>query len=379
MKKVKIILALFILMGIILSPIEKVNAHSVELDPESLISMPMMIIGGSGTITIKNSVSNYTLYFQGVEISSTLNSQIKETEANGKKDLGVLKEAYTKLKTEVDNLKTTLDKAFKEYQTGINNNVSETELEKLKTAYETAKSNYQTKATEYSNKIKEYNNKVNEINAKIKELTPTYIESNWIQAKDNKISIDVNKFSGKKAYAIWVKLVTSSATYYDEAIYEMTGNKEPDVSVKSVTLDKTTLSISEGSNYTLTATITPSDATNKSLVWKSDNEKVATVSNGKVNGVSEGTATITVTTKDGNHSATCKVTVTKKTITDNTDNTDKETTDTDTTGKPEDTTMATGKLPQTGVNMTIVIASIIVISLIAIIIYKKYNNYKDIK
>lgn len=376
MKKVKIILALFILMGIILSPIEKVNAHSVELDPESLISMPMMIIGGSGTITIKNSVSNYTLYFQGVEISSTLNSQIKETEANGKKDLGILKEAYTKLKTEVDNLKTTLDKALEEYQTGINNNVSETELKKLKTAYETAKSNYQTKATEYSNKVKEYNNKVNEINAKIKELTPTYIESNWIQAKDNKISVDVNKFSGKRAYAIWVKLVTSSATYYDEAIYEMTGNKEPDVSVKSVTLDKTTLSISEGSNYTLTATITPSDATNKSLVWKSDNEKVATVSNGKVNGVSEGTATITVTTKDGNYSATCKVIVTKKTITDNTD---KETTDTDTTGKPEDTTVATGKLPQTGVNMTIAIASIIGISLIAIIIYKNYNNYKDIK
>ena len=56
MKKFKIILALFVLVGIILSPLQKVNAHSVELDPEYLISMPIMIIGGTGTITIKNSV-----------------------------------------------------------------------------------------------------------------------------------------------------------------------------------------------------------------------------------------------------------------------------------------------------------------------------------
>ena len=83
-RKVKGIFVLFVLIGIILSPLEKVNAHSVELDPDSLISMPMMIIGGSGKITIKNSVSNYILYFQGVEISSTVYSQIQKTESDGK-------------------------------------------------------------------------------------------------------------------------------------------------------------------------------------------------------------------------------------------------------------------------------------------------------
>ena len=57
----------------------------------------------------------------------------------------------------------------------------------------------------------------------------------------------------------------------------------------------------EGSNYTLTATITPSDATNKSLIWSSDNEKVATVTNGTVTGIAKGFAKITVSTVDGNY------------------------------------------------------------------------------
>ena len=383
MKKVKVILALFILMGIILNPLKKVNAHSVELDPESLISMPMMIFGGSGTITIKNSVSNYTLYFQGVEIPSTVYSQIEKTEADGKKVLDILKEAYTELQTEVDNFETIYDEASEAYQTGITNNVSETELETLRTAYETARSNYQAKVTEYSDKVDEYNNKVNEINKKIKELTPTYIESNWTQTKDNKISIDVTKFSGEQPYVIWAKLVTSNGTYYDEGIYTMTGSKEADINVESVTLDKTTLSINEGSNYTLTATITPSDATNKSLIWKSDDEKVATVSNGKINGVSEGIATITVTTEDGNYSDTCKVTVNKKTDTPKDDiNTDQDTDKNQNQDKEQntdkDTTIATGNLPQTGVSI-LVICSIIVTILISIICYRKYYNYKDIK
>lgn len=47
--------------------------------------------------------------------------------------------------------------------------------------------------------------------------------------------------------------------------------------------------------------------------------------------------------------------------------------------KEQDNTLPSGKLPQTGVNMTLTIISILTITLIAIIMYKKYNNYKDIK
>lgn len=375
MKKLKVVFALFVLIGIVLCPLKKVNAHSVELDPESLITMPLMIFGGRGTISIKDSVSNYTLYFQGVEIPSTVYSQIEQIETDGNKDLEALKQEYTALKTEVDNLKTIYDEALEAYQTGITNSVDEPELEALRTAYETARSNYQTKATEYSNKVEEYNNRVTELYDQIKELTPTYVESNWTQTTDDKISIDVTEFSGEQPYVIWVKLVTSNGTYYDEGIYTMTGSKAEDISVESVTLDKTTLSINEGSSYTLTATITPSDATNKSLIWTSDNESVATVSNGKVTAVSEGSATITVTTEDGDYSATCEVTVTKRAVTQKPSSTDD--TENDET-KVEDTTVAQGKLPQTGTITYIAIFIIILLSIIGIICYKKikYYNFK---
>lgn len=82
------------------------------------------------------------------------------------------------------------------------------------------------------------------------------------------------------------------------------------VAVTGVTLDKSEVSITVGKTATLTATITPSNATNKNVSWKSNAEDVATVENGVVTAVAEGNATITVTTKDGSHTATCVVTVT---------------------------------------------------------------------
>ena len=80
------------------------------------------------------------------------------------------------------------------------------------------------------------------------------------------------------------------------------------VAVESVTLDKTSLSLTEGESATLTATVNPSNATDKTVSWSSSNTSVATVdSNGKVTAVKAGTATITA--KAGGKSATCSVVV----------------------------------------------------------------------
>ena len=54
-----------------------------------------------------------------------------------------------------------------------------------------------------------------------------------------------------------------------------------------------------GESVNLTATITPENATNKSITWSSSNSNVATVSNGKVTAVTVGNATITVKTYNG--------------------------------------------------------------------------------
>ena len=79
--------------------------------------------------------------------------------------------------------------------------------------------------------------------------------------------------------------------------------------VASVVLDQAELTLTVEETATLVATVLPEDATDKSVIWASDNEDVATVVDGIVTAVAAGTATITVTTVDGNLTATCEVTV----------------------------------------------------------------------
>ena len=82
------------------------------------------------------------------------------------------------------------------------------------------------------------------------------------------------------------------------------------VSVTGVALSDSSLNLTEGgSSSTLTATISPANATNQNVSWSSNNENVATVANGLVTPVGAGNATITVTTEDGALSATCSVSV----------------------------------------------------------------------
>ena len=85
------------------------------------------------------------------------------------------------------------------------------------------------------------------------------------------------------------------------------------VAVTGVSLSKTSLSLVEGGSETLTATVSPDNATNKSVSWKSSATDIATVDgSGKVTAVKAGSATITVTTADGGKTATCSVTVTEQ-------------------------------------------------------------------
>ena len=89
-----------------------------------------------------------------------------------------------------------------------------------------------------------------------------------------------------------------------------------DIPVTDITLNESSATIVEGNTLALTATVTPNDATNKSITWSSSTPSVATVDNkGKVTAIAPGTATITATANDGSGvSASCKMTVVKKEI-----------------------------------------------------------------
>ena len=88
--------------------------------------------------------------------------------------------------------------------------------------------------------------------------------------------------------------------------------KEKVTPVTSLTLDRTTLTMTEGDTQTLSATVKPDNATDKTVTWSSSNTAVATVDGGKVTAVAPGTATITA--KAGDKTATCAVTVEKKVV-----------------------------------------------------------------
>ncbi len=87
------------------------------------------------------------------------------------------------------------------------------------------------------------------------------------------------------------------------------------IAVTGVSLSPTAVNLDVYNNQTttLTATVTPNDATNKAVTWSTSDSEVVTVNNGVLTARGEGSATITVTTKDGSKTATCSVTVTDST------------------------------------------------------------------
>lgn len=82
------------------------------------------------------------------------------------------------------------------------------------------------------------------------------------------------------------------------------------IDVTGVGVAPATLALTVGESATLTATVVPFNATDKSVTWESASDAVASVVDGVVTGEGAGTTTITVTTTDGSFTDTCAVTVT---------------------------------------------------------------------
>lgn len=172
----------------------------------------------------------------------------------------------------------------------------------------------------------------------------------------------------------------------------------PTVAVTNVKIEATKTTLKVGETTILKAVVEPTTATNKKVTWSSSDDKVATIdSNGQVKGIKEGEATITATTEDGNKKATLKITIEKKdeTAGDNKDNKDDgqkkdelvieddknkqdEVKNDNVNGDKKDATVANTDLPKAGLSITffVVIAAAIIS---AIVIYKKNQNFKDIK
>ncbi|GAA0085288.1 Ig-like domain-containing protein [Clostridium sp. CTA-7] len=99
------------------------------------------------------------------------------------------------------------------------------------------------------------------------------------------------------------------------------GEVSKDIEATSISLDKTSMNLLEGSSEKLTATVLPDNATNKKVIWTSSNNDIATVDeNGNVTAAKEGQATIMAKVEGTELTATCVVNVTKPQVPEETGN-----------------------------------------------------------
>ena len=117
----------------------------------------------------------------------------------------------------------------------------------------------------------------------------------------------------KRFFKLCAILVVASSILFSLASCKSEDDDSSPVAVTSVELSETTATITVGGTKTLTATVKPDNATDKTVTWTSDKTEVATVENGVVTAKKAGTATITA--KAGDKTATCAVTVSEVTYT----------------------------------------------------------------
>jgi len=135
----------------------------------------------------------------------------------------------------------------------------------------------------------------------------------WTSSNESVASVGTGgEVTGVKAGNATITVTTKSGNKKATCAVTVNANK---VAVESVSLSESELSLTEGETESLSATLKPENATDKSVEWSSSDDKIATVDqSGKVSAIKAGSATITVTTKDGAKKSTCKVTVNAKII-----------------------------------------------------------------
>ena len=193
----------------------------------------------------------------------------------------------------------------------------------------------------------------------------------WTSSNTNVATVSNGVITGVEEGTATITVKTVDGNFSDTCIVIV--EKNSIVKVTGIELNKDSLNMQVGERTNLVATIKPTNATNKDVIWSSSNQKVATISeNGIIEALKEGKTTITVMTKDGSYKASCEVTVTKKTNTEDDIYTNNQ-------YKPEknDSTTAQKELPKAGINTIITIIGISIVVTIAI--FKKYRGYNDIK
>ena len=220
--------------------------------------------------------------------------------------------------------------------------------------------------------IKAQNREVMELESTLKTTAPSSNWTAWGYWNGHDYSAGMNGFGYTQKnvsvpdnglYYMWVYF--SGDNLKNIYGYILVDNLEADIALEGISLPSTK-TVKLGETLTLTPTFNPNNTTNKIVTWSSSDESVATIDNGgKITPKKIGSTIITATSQEGNKKATCTVTVVK---TSNNNS--------GTNGK-KDETMASGKLPQTGVGVSLIFIIVLLIGG-SIWTYIKYNKLRDI-
>lgn len=131
----------------------------------------------------------------------------------------------------------------------------------------------------------------------------------WSSSNTNVATVNNGKVIGKTAGTATITATTNNGKTASCTVKVV----KPVVAVTGLSLNANNITIDTGKTYTLKATVSPGNATNKTVIWSSSNTNVATVNSGKVTGKTAGTATITATTNNGK-TASCTVKVVKPVV-----------------------------------------------------------------
>ena len=146
-------------------------------------------------------------------------------------------------------------------------------------------------------------------NASIKTLTWTSLTPSVATVNSEGV------VTAKRGGFATIKATSKDGYYSAKCVVTVVAPVDPDVPdddtilVTNVVLNKTDITLNIGGTEQLSATVIPSNATNKAVTWSVVEGNCITVNNGLITATAEGEATVVVTTVDGSKTATCSVTV----------------------------------------------------------------------
>ncbi len=154
------------------------------------------------------------------------------------------------------------------------------------------------------------------LNATVAPANASTATVTWASSNSAKATVtSAGVVTGIAAGTVTITATTVSGGFSASCVVTVTPALVP---VTGVTVTPTTASVAVGATTTLNATVAPANASTATVTWaSSDSAKATVTSAGVVTGVAAGTVTITATTVDGGFSASCTVTVTPVTVSDN--------------------------------------------------------------